>query len=303
MVVAATGFFDGVHRGHLKVLNELCRIAESKEVESNVITFWPHPRSVLQQDAYALRLLTSVKEKEELIKSIGVDDVKFITFTKEFSNLSTMDFLQKYIIDQFGVSDLVIGYDHRLGHDVNQTQNDMISIAERLGLKVHKISEFLIDGDIISSTKIRGYLSAGDVEKANLFLGYRYGLYGVVVSGEGLGHKMGFPTANMQLYEPLKVVPARGVYAVLVEVLGGTFAGICNIGIRPTITNDNKISIETNILGFDENIYGLDIKIEFVKKLRNEIKFPSIDALKEQLKQDKEEALSFFNTYGIQKLR
>ena len=297
MVVAATGFFDGVHTGHRKVLEQLCALAHSENKKSAVITFWPHPRSVLQQDAYALRLLTTLEEKKALIKGVGVNKVIVIPFTKEFSNLTTADFLKEYLAEKYEVSDLIIGYDHRLGHDTNLGQDEMIQMASLAGIKTVKVDEYLIGGKVISSTKIRNLLGEGYIKEANDYLGYNYSISGVIVAGEKIGRKLGFPTANMQLYNPLKMVPGRGVYAVGVEVLGSSYTGICNIGIRPTVSNDNKISIETHILDFDEDIYGLDMTVRFLYKIREEQKFPSREDLVEQLERDREFALKYSGHY------
>ena len=283
MVVAATGFFDGVHLGHRKVLGSLCDIARSEGKRSAVISFWPHPRSVLQQEAYNLRLLNTSEEKEALLKGIGIDDIIYIPFTKEFSKLSTKEFMQQYLIDKYNVSVLVIGYDHRLGNNISESQQQMISTAESLGLRVVRVSEFLMDDNIISSTKIRKLLQRTDVEGAARFLGYNYFIKGVVVSGNRIGRTIGFPTANMKLYNPLKEVPGNGVYAVYVSVLGRRYIGITNIGTRPTVGNGNECTIETHILDFNEDIYGLDISVEFVSKIRDERKFASLDDLKVEL--------------------
>ena len=292
MVVAATGFFDGVHCGHRKVLGALCDIARSEGKRSAVISFWPHPRSVLQQEAYNLRLLNTAEEKEALLKGIGIDDIIYIPFTKEFSKLSTKEFMQQYLIDKYNVSVLVIGYDHRLGNNVSESQQQMISTAEALGLRVVRVSEFLMDDNIISSTKIRKLLQQTDVEEAARFLGYNYFIKGVVVSGNRIGRTIGFPTANMKLYNPLKEIPGNGVYAVYVNVLGKRYIGITNIGTRPTVGNGNERTIETYILNFDEDIYGLDISVEFVLKIRDERKFNSLDDLKLELAANRDFALS-----------
>lgn len=302
MIVAATGFFDGVHKGHTKVLKFLCDLAHKEGKKSAVITFWPHPRSVLQQQAYNLNLLNSQEEKELLIKGLGVDEFISIPFNKDFSKLSTKEFIRDVLVAKYGISTLIIGYDHRFGHD-KLTQEELINTANELGLSVTRVDEFILGNDIISSTKIRNLLYDGNVEKANDFLGYRYGLKGVVVKGQRIGRQIGFPTANMRLYDPFKILPADGVYAVYCEVLGSVYAGICNIGTRPTIGDNNERTIETHILNFNEDIYGLDIKIEFVTKIRNEKKFASLDLLKEQLAKDKSFAFNLLNGYTIDKLR
>lgn len=301
MVVAATGFFDGVHKGHRKVLSLLCEVARKEGKKSAVISFWPHPRSVLQQQAYNLRLLNSLEEKKDLIRELGVNKFITIPFNKEFSKLSTEEFL-RLLKEKYEVSTLIIGYDHRLGHD-HISQKEMIQIAESIGMKMVRVDEFIVGQHIISSTKIRKLLQAGDVATANAFLGYRYGLKGVVVSGQKVGRTMGFPTANMGVYDPLKILPADGVYSVFVEVLGKVYIGICNIGIRPTVGDNNERTIETHILDFNEDIYGLDIKIEFVDKIREERKFSSLGMLKEQLSKDKAFAYHLLKDKMVKKLR
>lgn len=301
MVVAATGFFDGVHKGHRKVLSLLCEVARKEGKKSAVISFWPHPRSVLQQQAYNLRLLNSLEEKKELIRELGVNKFITIPFNKEFSKLSTEEFL-RLLKEKYEVSTLIIGYDHRFGHD-HISQKEMIQIAESIGIKMLRVDEFIVGRHIISSTKIRKLLQAGDILNANAFLGYRYGLKGVVVSGQKVGRTMGFPTANMAVYDPLKILPADGVYSVFVEVLGQVYIGICNIGIRPTVADNNERTIETHILDFNEDIYGLDIKIEFVDKIREERKFSSLGMLKEQLSKDKEFAYHLLKDKMVKKLR
>ena len=302
MIVAATGFFDGVHKGHSKVLKFLCDIAHSEGKESAVITFWPHPRSVLQQQAYNLNLLNSQEEKERLIKGMGVDNFISIPFNKDFSKLSTKEFMRDVLMQKHGVSTLIIGYDHRFGHD-KLSQEELISVAKDLGLNIVRVDEFILGDDVISSTKIRNLLYDGNVCKANEFLGYRYGLKGVVVQGQRIGRTIGFPTANMRLYDPFKILPSDGVYAVYCEVLGKGYVGICNIGTRPTIGDNNERTIETHIINFNEDIYGLDLKIEFVTKIRDEQKFESIDMLKAQLEADKEFAVNLLGYNTFEKLR
>ncbi|HKM12498.1 MAG TPA: bifunctional riboflavin kinase/FAD synthetase [Bacteroidales bacterium] len=285
MVVAATGFFDGLHLGHRKVIEELTSIAVAQGGESMIISFWPHPRTVLQQDAYKLRLLTTLEEKRELCFSLGIDRFEVICFDKEFSQLSTEEFFKRYLIGKYNVSTLVVGYDHRLGH--GKDDRDIEEIAASCGIRTVCVGELQVGERVISSTAIRNRLVEGDIARANEWLGYRYTLHGVVVAGNRLGRTIGFPTANMQLYEPLKLVPANGVYFVRVEVTGGTYKGICNIGTRPTVSNDSSRRIETHILDFDEEIYGLDIRISFIERLRDERRFGSLEELRRQLLLDK----------------
>ena len=287
MVVAATGFFDGVHKGHRKVLDTLCEIAHREGKKSAVVTFWPHPRSVLQQGADNLRLLNSVEEKKELIRQAGVDEFFVLPFSREFSMLSSREFVAKYLRDKFAVTTLIIGYDHRMGHSSSETQEDFIEMAAEERVKVVRVSEFVEDDLTVSSTKIRNYLVSGELAKANDFLGYNYSLKGVVVSGKKLGRKIGFPTANLALYEPLKVIPGGGVYGVKVELLGKVYKGVCNIGTRPTVNATEERTIETHILDFNEDIYGLDMRVEFFFKIRDEVKFASLEELAFQIEKDK----------------
>ena len=284
MVIATTGFFDGVHKGHRKVIDTLCRTAKERGAESAVVTFWPHPRNVLRQDARELRLLSSLEEKKELLHACGVDRVEVVDFTRSLSRMSCEQFIREYLVGRLGASTLIVGYDHHLGNPEFDT--DVTAVAHSLGLETIKEVSVSDRYNTISSTYIRNLVSTGGIERANILLGYDYRLSGVVVSGNGIGRTLGFPTANMQLYEPLKVIPEQGVYAVKVQVEGGSYYGVCNIGFRPTVCNDRALVIETHILDFNEEIYGLDIKCDFCTKLRNEQKFASREILKEQLSHD-----------------
>lgn len=287
-MVVATGFFDGVHLGHRFILRTLVEEAAARGDESMVVTFWPHPRNVLQDDARNLRLLTSMEEKKALLKSIGVDHIEVLPFSKAFSRLTAEEYLKEYVIGKFGGNAILLGYDNRLGSDLC-TPEQTAALAEKLGLDVIRPESYTAEGGIVvSSTKIRNALASGDIVLANLMLGYDYKLFGVVVSGNRLGHTIGFPTANMQLYEPLKLVPGNGVYLVKVETLGNVYDGMCNIGVRPTIGSGNTITIETNIFDFDEDIYGLDILVSFVCKIRDEVKFNDLSLLAAQLEKDRE---------------
>ncbi|MBR5100674.1 MAG: riboflavin biosynthesis protein RibF, partial [Bacteroidales bacterium] len=235
MAVAATGFFDGVHLGHKQVIDQMCAIARARGEASMIVTFWPHPRSVLQQDADRLRLLTSLQEKRERCLSYGVDRFEVLPFTRAFSGLTAERFVREYLVDKLGVTTLILGYDHRLGHDRFDSPQQMMDTVARCGVEPVRVEAFTTGTCAVSSTQVRTALVAGDVTTAEQMLGYRYGLFGVVVAGNRIGRTLGFPTANMQLYEPLKLVPGNGVYAVWVDVLGRRYKGVCNIGTRPTV--------------------------------------------------------------------
>lgn len=253
-----------------------------------VVTFWPHPRTVLQQEARDFRLLSSMSEKKALLAGLGVDRVEVLRFTKEFGALTTEEYLGYYLKEKFGARAIVLGYDNRMGSDARDAAS-VKTIAEKLGLDVYTAPKVTsATGIDVSSTKIREELARGNVSGAATMLGYDYSLYGVVVSGERIGKRvLGFPTANMQLYEPLKLVPGNGVYFVKVKTLGRGFYGMCNIGNRPTVREGNARTIETNIFDFEEDIYGLDIEISFLRKIRDEIRFTSFTQLKAQLERDR----------------
>lgn len=284
VAVVTTGFFDGVHLGHRHVLETVVSSARQRGEEAIVVSFWPHPRTVLQQDAREFRLLTSLEEKKALLLSCGIDRVEVLPFTREFSALKAEEYLQ-LLQERYGASLVVMGYDNRIGSD-RKTATEIYSPA--LSIQVVDECDSGRGGEAISSTQIRRALEAGEVERANAMLGYVYALYGVVVAGNRLGRTMGFPTANMQLYEPLKLVPFNGVYAVEAEVLGKVFRGMCNIGTRPTVGGTAR-TIETHILDFDEDIYGLPLRLRLLRRVRDERKFSSLEALKEQLVQDREQ--------------
>ena len=303
VAVVTTGFFDGVHLGHRRVLETVVSSARERGEEAVVVTFWPHPRTVLQQDARDFRLLTSLEEKKALLAAAGIDRTEVLPFTREFASLKADEYLS-LLQSRYGASLIVMGYDNRIGSD-RKTFKDMeaywspnpsslrssslptaLTAVGPLPFTWPRAATGSEDQQAsISSTRIRKALEEGDIEAANGMLGYEYGLHGVVVAGNRMGRTIGFPTANMQLYEPLKLVPQNGVYAVNVEVTGNVFRGMCNIGTRPTVGGTAR-TIETHILGFNEDIYGLPLRIRFLRRIRDERKFPSLDALRAQLEQD-----------------
>ena len=289
-MVVATGFFDGVHVGHRLVIEQLVKAAAARGDESMVITFWPHPRNVLQKEARSLRLLTTLAQKKQMLHELGVDRVEVLSFTKDFSAM-TMEQYLRHIMKEYGATAILLGYDNRIGSDAANS-DQVARTAEMLGLEVIRTEMVPSQqGYAVSSTKIREKLEEGDVRRAAEMLGYDYSMHGVVVAGNKLGRTIGFPTANMQLYEPLKLVPGNGVYFVKVKVLDRELYGMCNIGCRPTVGAGNARTIETNIFGFDEDIYGLDIDITFIARIREERKFDSLTELKAQLELDRDECL------------
>ena len=285
-MVVATGFFDGVHVGHRLVIEQLVKAAAARGDESMVITFWPHPRNVLQKEARSLRLLTTLAEKREMLLGLGVDHVEVLPFTKDFSSMTMREYLQM-LMERYGVRTVLLGYDNRVGSDATGA-DEVAAVAVELGLEVLRAEMVPSEkGYAVSSTKIRERLEAGDVEGATAMLGYDYSVHGVVVAGNRLGRTIGFPTANMQLYEPLKLIPGNGVYFVKVQTLGKHYYGMCNVGYRPTVGMGNARTIETNIFDFDEDIYGLDLEVTFISRIREEVKFDSLDELRVQLEKDR----------------
>lgn len=286
MAVIATGFFDGVHSGHRLVIDTLLSEARARGEESVAVTFWPHPRVTLQKDAQNFRLLTSKKRKEAILKEMGVDRVETINFSREFSTLSTLDYI-RMLRDGFGCTELVLGYDTRFGSEQAGPQI-IADIARSEGLDAVITGPVCApDSDIpISSTLIRAALEEGDAPLAASLLGRPYAIEGVVISGNHLGRTIGFPTANMAIAEPLLLIPYGGVYHSSVTVRGVVYEGMTNIGTRPTVGGASNLTVETHILGFDEMIYGEEISVGFIERIRDERRFPSLDALRAQLKAD-----------------
>ncbi|MDR2449101.1 MAG: riboflavin biosynthesis protein RibF [Prevotellaceae bacterium] len=305
--VATTGFFDGVHKGHRAVLEKVIHEAQVQGKESMVITFWPHPRTVLGQDAEKLRLLNSVEEKKRLLLGLGVQHIEIIPFSHELAAMTTSEFFDRYLKQELHVDHLVIGHDHRLGNRALDDFEAMKKLGAPLGITIERVeavayssffgqdtSVFVPKNNTVSSTKIREALKGGDVKTANDCLGYHYGLQGVVVEGNKVGRQLGFPTANMQLYEPLKQLPADGVYAVLAIVARREYRGVMNIGVRPTLKSAPVRVIETHIFNFDEDIYGQPIEVRLVQRIREERRFNSLDDLRQQIAKDKENSFHHF---------
>ena len=284
-MIATTGFFDGVHLGHRLVIERLVSLARERGDESLVVTFWPHPRAVLQDGARELRLLTTLEERKAMLAALGVDRVEVLDFSRAFAALTAGQYLRDILHARLGVTTLLVGYDNRLGSD-RLTAPALAPIAKSIGIELIELPPLSFQAESrnleVSSTKIRRALQEGRIEEATSMLGYGYSLTGVVVAGNRMGRTIGFPTANLRLYEPLKLIPARGVYVVEAEVLGKRYRGMTDIGTRPTVGGTFP-TIETHILDFDEDIYGLPLTITFLRRLRDEIHFPSLEALKDQL--------------------
>lgn len=293
-IVASIGFFDGVHRGHVYLIEQVIAEAKRRSLPSAVITFKQHPREVLH-DGYKPALLTWYEEKLQLLEKTGVDICIPLDFTKELSQMSAYDFMEQVLKKELNVNTLIIGYDHRFGHDRVDGFAQYVEYGKKLGISVFQEKE--LDGDdYVSSSQIRKFIQKGDMPKAANLLGYNYKIVGKVIKGRQVGRTIGYPTANLELPNHLKVIPAQGVYAVNVCLENKEYKGMLYIGRRPTLYSDIEESVEVNIFDFDENIYGKELEIEFLQFMRRDVKFESIDILKRQLGLDYKRVMDFFET-------
>ena len=290
--VATIGFFDGVHLGHRHLINQVKMAASLNGWCSSIITFPVHPRQVIQSD-YQPSLLSSPEEKIELLASTGIDNCILLPFTRELSMLTAWEFMQ-LLYDKYKVRMLVIGYDHRFGHNRAETFEDYCRYGRELGIHIMQATAYTQEQDKVSSSVIRRALLSGEVYTAAKYLGYSYSLDGTVVDGYKVGRKIGFPTANLRVDFSNKLIPSIGVYAVRVQVAGQQWKGMLSIGYRPTLNNGNDLSIEVHILDFQGDIYNQKMRLEFIEFLRPEVKFDSVDELIAQMHQDKEETIKVF---------
>lgn len=288
--VVTSGTFDGVHLGHQKILNRVKEVAERNGGETVVITFWPHPRLVLHPEDRTLKLLNTFEEKAALLKAQGIQHLLRIPFTKEFSQLSSADFIQRILVDTIGTKKLVIGYDHHFGKNREGSFGELKTNGKTFGFDVEEIPAQDIDHITVSSSKIRKALESGDAATATHFLGHPYSVTGLVVKGDKLGRVMGYPTANISVESHFKLIPADGIYAVRVQHGSRRHGGMLYIGMRPTVDGVQR-TIEVNIFDFDADIYGETITVTFEALLRSDIRFKDLEALRNQLHLDKQLAL------------
>ncbi len=291
------GTFDGVHVGHQEVIARLKEIAREHGGESVIFTFYPHPRLVTSPHEKNLRLLTTLEEKKHQLGQSGIDHLIVFPFTKAFSQLSYAEFVEKILVKKIHTHCLVVGYDHRFGKNREGGFEYLQECAKRFHFKIEKLEALLVDEAHVSSTRIREALEKGEISRANRFLGYRFTLHGNVVEGERVGRKIGFPTANIEASDPHKLIPGYGVYAVEILISEKKHRGMLNIGSRPTFNkNADNRSIEVHIFDFSGNIYNTELTLVFVGKIRDEKKFSGVEALTEQLKKDKIEALKILSS-------
>lgn len=284
--VITIGTFDGVHRGHQSILQHIHQEAQQLEGESVVITFHPHPRLLLRPDDKSLQLISTLEEKIDLLEKYGVQNVVVVPFTRSFSNLSAEAYISEFLIEKFHPKKIVIGYDHHFGKNRSGNISLLVEQQQRYNYTVDEIPKKVVDEIDVSSTKIRKALNSGNVKQAATLLGHEYTLQGIIKKGKQLGRTIGYPTANINSPEELKLIPAYGVYAVRVFYKNSEYKGMLNIGKRPTV-DGSDMTIEVNIFDFDRDIYGESIRVDFVDRIRDEIKFDGLETLKNQIHLDK----------------
>lgn len=313
--IVTIGTFDGVHFGHQKIIKQLVEKAKAENGESVILTFFPHPRMIIDPENQDLKMINTINEKADILKGLGVDHLIITPFTRDFSNQLPEDYIKNTLVNNIGTKHIIIGYDHRFGKDRSGNLSDLKAAGLHFGFTVEEIMEQDIHDVAVSSTKIRQALLAGDVGLANDYLGYPFSIFGRVIKGDKIGRTIGFPTANIFVEETYKLIPGDGIYAVTVEIESEVrslesevntsniqpsafnlqaYQGMAYIGQRPTINGMTR-NIEVNIFDFNQEIYGQDIKMNFLKFLRHDVKFTGLEALTVQLQKDKEATLAYFN--------
>ena len=289
------GTFDGVHIGHKKILNKLTQNTENETYESLVLTFFPHPRMVLQEDS-DIKLLNTIAEKIDLLEKIGIENLVIHPFDETFSRLTAEEFVSSILVDQFHIHKIIIGHDHRFGRNRTADIDDLIAFGKQYDFEVEQISVQEINEISVSSTKIRNALLEGNMALANEYLGYEYFLTGNIIQGKQLGRTIGFPTANLKIEENYKLIPQNGVYIVKSIINQETVFGMMNIGFNPTV-DGQKQSIEIHYFDFNADLYNQKISVSILHRIRSEQKFESVELLKEQLEKDKKTTLNYLNKF------
>ncbi|WP_292943445.1 bifunctional riboflavin kinase/FAD synthetase [Olleya sp. UBA1516] len=293
--VLTIGTFDGVHIGHQKIIKQLVEVANNKGLQPSLLTFFPHPRMVLQKDAN-IKLINTISEKELLLKRFGITNLVVKKFTKDFSRLTAESFVEDILVDQLKAKHVIIGYDHHFGRNRNANINDLRLFGEQFNFDVEEISMQDIDDVAISSTKIRAALNEGDIKTANTYLGYNFMLTGTIIKGKGIGKTISYPTANLKIEETYKLIPKQGVYVVQAIIDNVLEFGMMNIGTNPTVSGTTQ-SIEIHFFNLNKSLYNKTLSIELLHRLREEQKFESLDLLKKQLEIDNHNASEFLKTY------
>ncbi|CDF77855.1 riboflavin biosynthesis protein RibF [Formosa agariphila KMM 3901] len=292
--VVTIGTFDGVHLGHQKILKRLINTAKETHLKSVVLTFFPHPRMVLQKDAN-IKLINTIEERSTILEQSGLDYLCVQKFSKEFSRLTAEDFVKKILVNQLRAKRVIIGYDHHFGRNRSANIDDLRKFGEQFNFEVEEISAEDVNEVAVSSTKIRKALEAGDIDKANAYLGNPFCLNGTVITGKKIGKQLQYPTANLKIEETYKLIPKHGVYVVKSEIENKTVFGMMNIGNNPTISDDSEQHIEIHFFDFDADLYGQSLQIDMLHRLRDEKKFDSVADLKLQLQQDEKDSLRYIS--------
>jgi riboflavin kinase/FMN adenylyltransferase len=287
--IATIGIFDGVHIAHKKIFEKLIETAKNSGGSSLVVTLWPHPRNVIQSGNAPIKLITSLQEKIELIEKTGIDNLIILPFNRNMADTGFEEFVVDILVKGIGISHLVVGFNHHFGKNREGNFDKLLQLSEKFNFGLEQLEPVILNSEKVSSSVIRRLILSGDVFNANIFLGYRFSITGVVVEGNKIGRKLGFPTANIQIDDTDKILPANGVYGVFVQIDNGTqIKGMMNIGYRPTFTENNLEKIlEVHLMDFHEDIYGRKLKILFVKKVRDEKKFKNTKELTIQLEKDR----------------
>ena len=287
--VITIGTFDGVHVGHQQIIHRLVDTARKNDLQALVLTFFPHPRMVIQNDAN-IKLINTIDEKAKQLEQLGVDHLVVKEFTKSFSRLTALEYVRDILVNKLKVKHIIVGYDHHFGRNRTANINELKEFGAFYDFEVTEIEPQEVDDVAVSSTKIRSAILKGNIPTANKFLGYNFMLTGTVIKGKGLGKTLNFPTANIQIEAAYKLIPKHGVYVVKSQIKGVEVFGMMNIGKNPTVNEGNQTKIEVHFFDFSANLYGAVLKIELLDHLRSEIKFPNIEALKLQLEKDKADA-------------
>lgn len=296
--VITIGTFDGVHIGHRKIIKRIVESAENSALESAVLTFFPHPRMVLQKEV-GIELINTIEERKQILENTGIDHLIVHPFTRAFSRLTAQEYIEEVLVKKLQAKKVIIGYDHRFGRNRNADIEDLKKYGEKYGFEVEEISKQDVDEVAVSSTKIRKALQEGDVEKANTYLGSNFLLTGTIVKGKGLGKDLGFPTANLKIEETYKLIPKTGVYVVKSLIDDQEFFGMMNIGYNPTVGGSEK-TIETYFFNLDKNLYGKKLQIEMLKRIREEKKFSGVEELIKAMKEDQAFSENYIHQFKTQ---
>jgi riboflavin kinase/FMN adenylyltransferase len=291
--VVTVGTFDGVHLAHQEIIREVVTRARMKEGRSVVVTFAPHPKEVVGKSGSVVQLIATAEERSEIVRQLNVDVLFIINFTKDFSRLSAHEFYQEYIVRGVGVNEVVVGYDHMFGHNRAGGIEELVRMGQEFNFSVSAVHPFRVDGEVVSSTRVRDAITTGDVETAAKLLGRSFAFSGTIVHGDGRGKGLGYPTANVAPESERKIIPGLGVYLAGVTVKGRAWYGMMNIGVRPTVAQGGARSIEVHIFGLAEDIYNERVTVTVLRKLRNEQRFGSLEELMHQLQKDKETSLQY----------